>query len=73
MAFDDYREKELERLEEERRKLDTMVDDFDDYLRNLRRAKDQEEFDQFLKNRDNHKGTYDAETDGPAGAQPQGA
>jgi len=51
VAFDDWRAKELERLAEERRKLDTMRDEFDDYTRELRRAKDQEEFDRFMANR----------------------
>jgi Protein of unknown function (DUF2852) len=48
VAFDDWREAELVRLQEERRKLDEMRADFDEYLRELRRAKDQEEFDAFM-------------------------
>ncbi|WP_269933215.1 DUF2852 domain-containing protein [Aminobacter sp. HY435] len=51
VAFDDWREKELERLNEERRKLDEMRDEFDDYARELRRAKDQDDFDRFMANR----------------------
>ena len=51
VAFDDWREKELERLVEERRKLDEMLEEFDDYARELRRAKDQEEFDRFMSDR----------------------
>ena len=51
VAFDDYRERELKRLEEERAKLDTMRAEFDDFLRELRRARDQEEFDRFMANR----------------------
>jgi hypothetical protein len=51
VAFDDWREKELERLDEERRKLEEMRDEFDEYARELRRAKDQEEFDRFMANR----------------------
>jgi hypothetical protein len=51
VAFDDWREKELERLAEERKKLDEMLAEFDDYARELRRAKDQEEFDRFMANR----------------------
>ena len=51
VAFDDWREKELERLAEERRKLDEMLAEFDEYARELRRAKDQEEFDRFMSNR----------------------
>ena len=52
IAFDDWRESELERLAEERRKLDEMREEFDDYIRELRRAKDQEEFNRFMKARD---------------------
>ena len=51
VAFDDWREKELERIEEERRKLDEMRGEFDSYLRELRRAKDQQEFDRFMAER----------------------
>ena len=51
VAFDVWREKELERLAEERRKLDETLAEFDDYARELRRAKDQEEFDRFMSNR----------------------
>lgn len=51
VAFDDYRERELKRLEEERAKLDTMRADFDEFMRELRRARDQEEFDRFMANR----------------------
>ena len=51
VAFDDWREKELERLAEERRKLDETLAEFDDYARELRRAKDQDEFDRFMANR----------------------
>jgi len=53
VAFDDWREKELERLAEERRKLEEMREDFDSYMRELRRAKDQEEFDRFMRERKN--------------------
>lgn len=51
VAFDDWREVELSRLEEERRKLDESIREFEEYQRELRRAKDQEEFDAFMKNR----------------------
>ncbi|MGY6708567.1 MAG: DUF2852 domain-containing protein [Rhizobiaceae bacterium] len=51
VAFDDWREAELARIEEERRKLDEARDEFDAYLRELRRAKDQEEFDRFMAER----------------------
>ena len=51
VAFDDWREKELSRLDEERRRLDEMREEFDNYARELRRAKDQEEFDRFMADR----------------------
>lgn len=51
VAFDHWREKELERLAEERRKLEEMRDEFDTYARELRRAKDQDEFDRFMAER----------------------
>ena len=51
IAFDDWREKELERLAEERRKLEELREEFDAYARELRRAKDQQEFDRFMAER----------------------
>lgn len=44
MAFDEYREATLERLDEERR-------EFVEFIRQLRRAKDQEQFDKFMSER----------------------
>lgn len=55
VAFDDWRDAELGRLDEERRKLDEARADFEAYARELRRAKDQEEFDRFMSNRRNNK------------------
>jgi Protein of unknown function (DUF2852) len=52
VAFDDWRDGELNRLAEERRKLDEMRDEFDSYARELRRAKDKEEFDRFMAARE---------------------
>lgn len=51
VAFDEWRETELKRLAEERRKLDEAREEFDDYVRELRRAKDQKEFDKFMAKR----------------------
>jgi hypothetical protein len=48
-AFDDYRAEELRRLEAERRKLEAMRAEFEGFLAELRRAKDQEEFDRFMR------------------------
>ncbi len=55
VAFDDWREVELARLEEERRKLDEMRKEFDEHLRELRRAKDQSEFDEFMASKNPKK------------------
>lgn len=62
VAFDDWRKAELDRIEEERRKLDEMRKEFDDYMRELRRARDSEEFDRFMNNR-KAKGPSDNGTD----------
>jgi hypothetical protein len=56
IAFDEYRDRELKRLEEEQRRLDEERRDFETFLRNLRRAKDQEEFDRFMAERRRAKG-----------------
>lgn len=53
VAFDDWRKAELERLDEERRKLDEMRAEFDDYVAEVRRAKDRDEFDRFMRDRKN--------------------
>jgi len=50
-AFDEYKRTQLARLEEERRKLDEEQKAFREYLWNLRKAKDQAEFDHFMAER----------------------
>ncbi len=60
-AFDDYREAELQRLAEERRKLDEERQAFEEFVQELRRVKDKEEFDRFMRNRANRSTTEDAE------------
>jgi hypothetical protein len=50
-AFDDYRRRELKRLDEKRRRLEEERREFEAYVANLRRAKDQEEFDRFMSER----------------------
>ena len=62
VAFDDYRRRELDRLEAERRRLDEERREFSDFLRNLRRAKDQEEFDRFMADRARSAGTERPQT-----------
>ena len=57
VAFDDWRDAELQRLDEERRKLDEARAEFEAYARELRRAKDQDEFDRFMRDRDASKAT----------------
>lgn len=82
VAFDDFREQEIERLEaerrrleEERNKLDAMEEEFDDFLRNLRRAKDQEEFDRFMdaRNAKPSQPANDLGTNGPFNGDPKPA
>ena len=57
---------EIERLREERRKLEEMRAEFDEHLRELRRAKDKEEFDAFMK-------SYKANTSSSADEAPKKA
>ena len=52
-AFDAYREEQLKRLDEERRKLDDEVEAFHEHMRNLRMARDREEFDRYMRDRQN--------------------
>lgn len=52
-AFDEWRDAELKRLEEERQKLVAAEREFADFMENLRRAKDREEFDRFMAARAN--------------------
>jgi hypothetical protein len=50
-AFDEYRAEQLRRLEEERARLDAEIDAFHEYMANLHKAKDREEFDRFMADR----------------------
>ncbi len=50
-AFDDWRREELDRLAEERRRLEEARADFEAYATELRRARDKEEFDRFMNER----------------------
>jgi hypothetical protein len=65
-AFDDYRSEVLRRLEEERRRLDEEQRHFGDFLLRLKRAKDQEEFDRFMAERNGAPRAPDAPDAGPA-------
>lgn len=64
VAFDDWRETELRRLDEERRRLNEAAAEFESYARELRRAKDQEEFDRFMRDHRNGSRGNDR-NDGP--------
>ena len=50
-AFEEYRRAELERLEQERRRLDEESRAFAGFVEELKRAKDREEFDAFMAKR----------------------
>lgn len=49
LAFDEWRERELARLEEERRKLADAEREFTEHMAELRRARDREEFESFMR------------------------
>ena len=51
VAFDEWRNSEIDRLNQERRKLDELRADFEEELREFRRAKDQEDFERFMAKR----------------------
>lgn len=50
-AFDEYRQRELARLDEERRRLDDEAKEFAAFVEELKRAKDREEFDAYMARR----------------------
>ena len=58
-AFDDYRAEQLKRLDEERARLDAEIGAFQDYMANLNKAKDREEFDRFMNERRGSRQGYD--------------
>ena len=51
-AFDEYRKTKLDELEAMRRKLDEERAAFDEFLGKLRSAKDREDFERFMKDKD---------------------
>ena len=57
-AFDEYRAEQLKRLEEERKRLDEEIHQFHEYMRNLRMARDREEFDRFMRERNGNSPGY---------------
>ncbi len=67
-AFDDYRAEQLRRLDEERARLDAEIEAFHDYMANLRKAKDREEFDRFMsEHRGSRQGYGDPTENGDRG------
>ena len=52
-AFDEWKTAELSRLEEERRKLEDAHLEFAEFVENIRKAKDREEFERFMNERRN--------------------
>lgn len=65
-AFDDYRKKEIDRLEEERRRLDAEAAQFRSFVEQLKRAKDEEEFNRFMNEGRGRR--PDAPSEGPISA-----
>mgnify|MGYP000892084905 CR=1 FL=1 len=57
-AFDEYRAEQLRRLEEERKRLDEEINAFHEYMRNLRMARDREEFDRFMRDKNGNRPNY---------------
>jgi len=55
-AFDAWKAAEIARLEEERRKLEIAHREFKEFLDNVRKAKDREEFERFMNDRRNRQG-----------------
>ena len=50
-AFDEWRKQEIERLDQERRKLEAAQKDFAAFVDQARRARDREEFERFMRDR----------------------
>jgi hypothetical protein len=50
-AFDSWKSAELQRLEQERRKLEDAHREFAEFVENVRKAKDREEFERFMNER----------------------
>lgn len=66
-AFDDYRQEQMKRLDEERRRLDEEITEFQDYMRNLHKARDREEFDRFMRERGEARQGFEDQKDGDLG------
>ncbi|MEW6437426.1 MAG: DUF2852 domain-containing protein [Pseudomonadota bacterium] len=66
LAFDEWREAELARLEAEREKLRAAEQEFTTFAENLRRAKDREEFERFMNQRNSQPPQSDTPPPPPA-------
>lgn len=71
-AFDDYRAEQLRRLQEERARLDAEIEAFQDYMANLNKAKDREEFDRFMNERRGNRQGYGEGTGSNSGSNNDG-
>jgi hypothetical protein len=63
-AFDEYRAEQLRRLEDERKRLDNEINAFHEHMRNLRMARDREEFDRFMRDKNGNRPTYGGDNNG---------
>ncbi|MBW3099092.1 DUF2852 domain-containing protein [Pseudohoeflea coraliihabitans] len=70
VAFDAWRDSEIDRLNEERRKLDEMRAEFDAHMRDLRMARDREEFESFMARR--NESTSASSNEAPGAPELQG-
>lgn len=57
-AFEEYRRSELDRLEQERQRVEREAVEFQEFLRTLRKARDREEFDRFMAERRRRAAEY---------------
>jgi hypothetical protein len=64
-VFEDYKKATLERLEEERRKLIAEQEAFASFMDDLKKAKDREEFERFMRDREEQRAAA-AKDVGPA-------
>lgn len=65
VAFDEWRDAEIERLAEERRNLEKMRAEFEEHIYELRRTKDKTEFEAFMESYKRH--TEDDKSDNKSG------
>ena len=70
-AFDEYREEQLERLNKERQRLDDEINHFHEHMRNLRMARDRDEFDRFMQDRGDNQSSRIVEEDDEAYSAPR--